>query len=134
MIKYRVYDTKQNMYLNGEDVDINGYGDLTAYGADEDGSHVTQLLNTRSPRFIVEQYTGLKDKNGTEIASGDIVKRRTANYEKQVFEDEYGVVKYEKGSFYVDFRGDIDNLMLRYGEPEVIGNIHDNGELLEESK
>lgn len=56
MIKYRVYDTKQNMYLNSEDVDINGDGDLTAYGADEDGSHVTQLSNTRSPRFIIEQH------------------------------------------------------------------------------
>lgn len=70
----------------------------------------------------IGQYTGLTDKNGlTKIFEGDIVR---------IFDGEYfsGVVKYsnEQGSFTVD------DTSLHYwvSDIEVIGNIHDNSELL----
>ena len=72
----------------------------------------------------VGQYTGLKDKNGlTKIFEGDVIKRRGENF--IVYWDE------ECAGFYPFY--DQDN-PIGYGvigeESEVIGNIHDNPELL----
>jgi len=74
----------------------------------------------------VGQYTGLKDNNGQKIFEGDVVDILTEN-------DEIGVVAYEDGGFLVnadgfcvDFHFNINGRDL-----EVIGNIHDNPELLE---
>ena len=69
----------------------------------------------------VGQYTGLTDKNGVKVFEEDIVR---------IFDGEYfsGVVKYsnEQGSFTVD------DTSLHYwvSDIEVIGNIHDNPDLL----
>lgn len=76
----------------------------------------------------VGQYTGLKDKNGKRIFEGDIVDILTEN-------EEIGVVEYEDGGFLVsadgfcvDFHANINGADL-----DVIGNIHDNPEMLKES-
>ena len=73
----------------------------------------------------VGQYTGLTDKHGTRIFEGDVVNILTEN-------EEIGVVAYDDGGFLVeadgfcvDFHANINGTDL-----EVIGNIHDNPELL----
>ena len=79
----------------------------------------------------VGQYTGLKDSNrteeypeGQEICEGDIVQYHPeANMGT-------GPVVYELGAFRV--QGDFDALLYHFSLKalEVIGNIHDNPELL----
>lgn len=89
------------------------------------------------------QYTGLCDKNGTKIFEGDIVNIIYKEYpiencvvvfgDYNVFRDEWGyhystcgfALKFDDGSGYTT--------LTRKNMYEVVGNIHDNPELLEVS-
>lgn len=93
------------------------------------GLRVSTYTNEVAPD-TVGQYTGLTDKNGTKIFEGDIVNfKTTAYYFKNCR------IKYQ--SCYGRYCA-IDNHGYEYPmdktfKYEVIGNIHDNPELLERS-
>lgn len=99
--------------------------------ADGDYFHPTQVF----PK-TVGQYTGLKDKNGKEIYEGDIL-----DYEElDVFGEDHqyrGVVKWTDDCFVCDNSDSITGLawvVKQSIEFEIIGNVHDNPELLKEGK
>ena len=91
----------------------------------------------------VEQFTGLTDKNGKKIFEGDIVRHFYPDEEAII-----GIVCFGGHSclgdhdvgFYVSWRKpqcamymrDDLGFWTRYREIDVIGNIHDNPELLKE--
>ena len=74
----------------------------------------------------IEQYTGLKDKNGNKIYEGDIV--HCENYYQGT--DYTGKVMFFNGGFCV-WTGGFRNYVWDDMIPEIIGNIHENPELLE---
>ena len=91
------------------------------------------LEDTLVDSSTVGQYTGLKDKNGKRIFEGDIL----------LLDDIKGIVNYGTGCFCVKlsapdylYRNNpaIDIVLNEYPGVEIIGNIHDNPELLEGNK
>lgn len=116
----------------------NIYGDLCIQPYEEDCPCVVILPET------VGQYTGLTDKNGKKIFEGDIV--RADDY---IFSIKYGKCggtpnadNYGYMGFYLEAVSEGTKLCAHYGlrddicyftDISVIGNIHDNPELLKGS-
>ena len=85
----------------------------------------------------VGQYTGLTDKNGRKIFEGDIIH---LEYSQVFFGGEYfgeytAEVSYKEGCFITDGINNGDEIETPLSgfdndEVEIIGNIHDNPELL----
>jgi uncharacterized phage protein (TIGR01671 family) len=128
--RFRAWDTHNNKYIYDAEMTYDDIG----VRAECFGYMVDDYYNYE---YIVEQCTGLKDTNGKLIYEGDIVKviynEELNTLSKQIypmlFNDKVAKFgfKHPDGHFFY-FTNDED---YSY---EVIGNIHENPELLEEYK
>lgn len=85
---------------------------------DSDGCH-------HSPDdYIVEQCTGLKDKNGKLIFEGDLIKSPNNSHKLAVVRIENGVYGCKEYRFNGVWEMNLYDLIKHY-EVEIIGNIHE---------
>lgn len=136
-IKFRLYSKLAKKYIDYITIGFSKTGELRNYSTEIGMGPVLE------DNYIVEQYTGLKDKHGKEIYEGDIVEqfvcgvikfkgkeagRKTVwqvrwNEEECCFE-----LHYVSGSLFGDSLMSVDD------DYEVIGNIQQNPGLLEGKK
>lgn len=109
-IKFRVWNKNTNKYE---------YTELYYYF----------VIDQRIKAYEYEQYTGLKDKNGKEIYEGDIVYDAFTG-------DEVFIVGWDKDKASFMLTDTADYPMAYFDEYElnkdleVIGNVHENPELI----
>lgn len=112
---FRVYHNIRNEYITDKYIISNLFNDLI--------NGATDLIMD----YEIELFTGFYDKNGKKIYEGDILEN------KMTMEDLPYKVVFKWGAFYlVEIDGNDEDLMSEFlfMELEVIGNIHENAELL----
>lgn len=129
-IKFRIWDKKYNCFTSTPDYPGVSLHCIPNYFLSENGE-LQNLISTGNDEFytkeksvhdnfVIQQYTGVKDKTGKEIYEGDFLK----DFEFPVF--------FRDGCFFVAIMYDLTEAALYEldkTELEVIGNIFQNPEL-----
>ncbi|EHN2739473.1 hypothetical protein KGG38_000180 [Listeria monocytogenes] len=132
-IEFRAFSMEHNMYMVG-------FGVLPMEYTEKEFGYGNEIIlftefngEIRCIPETVGQFTGLKDKNGKKIFEGDIVEIIEIDaFGNLDWNRLKGKVMFSEGAWLVtDNRSFAIPLWSEINEIEVIGNIHENPELLE---
>ena len=133
-LKFRVWDKGNEHYVDCADMlYIEPSGEITyaCYDGDREDMYYYEQNDV-----VIEQCTGLKDKNGKLIFEGDIVSTTLSDGSK--FKH---IIRWYDGRFIADYGWYYHKEFEDYcsisqewiSKKEIIGNIHENHDLLEQS-
>jgi len=143
-IKFRAWDKDKKCYEY--DVQNSTVGNGNTSMEDFNSYFPFKFDGRIVDNYILEQYTGLKDKNDAGIYEGDIIKIPThyIMYGTDIddWSDDYALVEWseEYGGFFIYGETALWEVLFEghskdgfyHNYPEVVGNIHENPELLED--
>lgn len=125
-IKFRAWDNESETMAYSNKQDETGFffigDDGIHFGFVDEETDDTGYIYpvTKEPEQIIMQFTGLKDKNGKEIYEGDIL--CFSRHENTKHQTRWVMEWNNEQCRYTDYSPK--------GDAEVIGNIHENPELL----
>lgn len=128
-IEFRVWDKIENIFIPWDEGSITLDGTLHIFGKK---LHDYEMADKKV--YIIQQFTGLLDKNGVKIFEGDIIGDSAVVYNY----DAFGLVNllayhkhknHDESNFYLHQR--LSNIC--FDELIVIGNIYQNPDLLKEN-
>lgn len=122
-IKFRAWDTVYEIMIRPD-----GY--QNHYILDLDGEFHNLHNGSGGKEYVVQQYTGLNDKNNKEIYEGDILKY---DIEDDLYRQ--GIVEFSNyfNGWVINSGHEVESLelpFLSFHTVEVVGNIFENKELL----
>ena len=91
--------------------------------------HSTRGDKAKIDTNTIGQFTGFRDCDEKEIFEGDIVKFMAHDGLGNELGNQQGIIRYLYGGYLIGGY-DMYDILLNDDEAEIIGNIHDNPELL----
>jgi len=134
IIKFRIWDKIYDDWIIQEAGGVSGDGKILCYRSGGIiGGWITEY---DQERFVIQKFTGLTDKNGTEVYEGDIVSvRMFGDWNDEVGCDVAYVVRW--CPIQTGFRGFTKKMVVNdhsgIGLPQpitILGNILENPDLL----
>ena len=134
-IKFRVWDAEKKIMEEVGAIDwAHGNNGLEVITVNtKTTKHYRMPDDWGEQPFSIMQYTGLKDKNGNEIYDGDIVWDEEWGYDQKTGKKDVGQFCWDEDGRWVLVGGKKSEYALGgyvYHPFKVIGNIHENPELL----
>nr|DAZ01764.1 MAG TPA: YopX protein [Caudoviricetes sp.] len=132
--KFRAWDKEENLWIKVASLVFDEEGEMWYLGPVMDDFNPVYYENELGKTWEIMQSTGLKDKNGVEIFEGNVVVNQYGNvgYVAYLQQEAGFVVVLKKSDYRLGHRNTGESYDVTTNH-EVIGNIHSNPELLEQT-
>ena len=122
--KFRIWDKTKNEWLGASDKNSVVFRNFDLCGQTLRMQQLPMDVEDKS-KYVIEQFTDLLDDNGNSIYEGDLVKTD---------DNIVGLITYCQSLLSVEWdsvaSGDLSDFSSEFRTIQIIGNIHENPELI----